>query len=551
LDFAGMEISQGYVFEGKEIAGVDCEGCFLDVLHNAMGEAVNLVVKVPARGDSHFQDLFLPGAELAGCFTCIGDVNDSIVVVVDYASGVAIHAATGQSVWVAYYDRNLAVVCSTARAAYPGAKLVVAVGARRTADYAAIKRITINAATECGALVAVPTGAQTFRQLLSLRDHAAVRDALDTAGAIPETWGDTSDEPETVPVAWPVPVHPAGLMAGLCAHVARHTALRFESILAIVLWVLSGHFLAAFQIAPILALLSLTRRCGKTSTLSAVTPLVLRPLVTSDITAAGLYHACKSKPTMLIDEADQFINRPGHPIVGVINAGHSRAASMVKRVIGGKLVSFDAFGSKLVSAIGVLPETIADRSIIVPLLRKHRHDKVDRYRSSGNDNAAALRAQIEAFSEDCAGEVSSAKPTPPDLPSDRAIDNWEPLLAVASCAGSGWLQNARQAATALTQADDEVPTVMEQFVRELAAIHRRRVTSFISSADLAAALCADPEKPWATFTNGRRIGFHDLATLMGRLKLAPIQKQVRKGENVRGYMLAELTDLFQRYALAE
>lgn len=553
LDHVGAWPKQGYVFNGDTIAGVACNGCYLDVLFDAEGNAANVVVKVLAADGATYEDLFLPTKPLAGCYSRMGKPVSGIITVSDYASGLALYASTDACVFVAFFDRNVGAVCAAGMELYGPMPLILAAGGRRAAEMGAIKQIFVGVAVQYGARIAVPSGAPDFRTLLTQQGVAAVVDAVDGAEEVSQRWTDMPEaEPIVTPIAWPARVHPGGLMSRMCAHIARYSALRFESIMTIVLWTLTTHLAEHFAIAPILALQSLTRRCGKTSTLAAIEPLVFYPEVASDITAAGLYRACnqRPRPTLMIDEADQFINRAGHPIVVVINAGHSRAASKVKRVIGGKLVSFDAFGPKLISAIGELPTTIADRSIIVTLLRKHRHDTVEKYVPADNDEATALRAQIEAFVMDHAEAAKRAKPAMPDLPNDRAVDNWRPLFAVASCAGPQWLENARVAAIALTQSDEDVPSVMEELIRDLSTIYYARAVSFISSADLVDALCKDAARPWATFTNGRRIGFHDLGSLMRRLKLSPVQKQVRKGENVKGYMLAELTDLFTRYAAA-
>jgi len=551
LDYVGAWPEQGYVFNGETIAGVACHGGYFDVLYDAQGDAVNVVVKVPTADGTGYEDLFLPTKPLAGCYSRMGKPVSGIITVSDYASGLALYAGTDQCVLVAFFDRNVDAVCAAGIALYGHMPLVLAVGSKRSTDRDAIKRIFVSVAAQHGARIAVPSGAMDFRDLLARCGVHAVVEAVEDAQEVAQRWADVPAEAIATPIAWPTRVHAGGLMSRMCAHIARHSALPFEPIMAIVLWTLATHLSAHFQFAPILALQSLTRRCGKTSTLAAIEPLVFHAEVASDITAAGLYHTCNQtpRPTLLIDEADQFINRKGHPIVVVINAGHWRVGSLVKRVIGGRVVTFDTFGPKLIAAIGELPTTIADRSIIVTLLRKHLHDKVDKYVPSENNEATVLRAQIEAFVADYTNAVSQAKPEMPDLPNDRAVDNWRPLFAVASCAGDAWLDNARLAALALTQPEDDVSNVMEEFIHDLAAIYYANPTEFLSSSELQAAMCKDGERPWATYTNGRPIGFHDLAIFMRRLKLKPIQKQVEKGKNIKGYRLAGLADVFKRYAV--
>ena len=61
-------------------------------------------------------------------------------------------------------------------------------------------------------------------------------------------------------------------------------------------------------IAPILALTSPEKRCGKSTVLALLKSLVLRRLPCSNITSASLFRAVEAwAPTLLIDEADTFL----------------------------------------------------------------------------------------------------------------------------------------------------------------------------------------------------------------------------------------------------
>ncbi len=549
--FVGVSIAQGYNSSNNkafaDIGSVDCRNCFVEKIQDAAGNTINLIFKV-ASAEGVFADLLIPNAPLAGGFSLIGEKSDDMIVTSELRSALVIHESTGHSVAVAHSVQNVPEVCRSLLAANPNMCIIVAMGVSRAGDIRGAKALMAPLVGNANIRFALPKGAPNFHQLYAGNRKSKVKLALASAITQPEGWEVPMVETEfPVVVAWPEPVHPAGLLAGLCAHIARHTSLNFVSIAALALWIAATHFVTKFHIVPIAALLSLTKRCGKTTTLAVIASLVRRPLVTSDITAAGLYHACSQDATVLADEVEQYINRPGAPLVGLFNAGQNRTASKVWRIIGGKRKSFDVHGFKALCAIGELPGTVTDRAIIVPLLRKSREEEVTHYHPTENDEAVTLRAQLEMFARQCADQVGVAKPVIPDLGSDRAVDNWSSLFAVASCAGDGWLANASEAALALTQDDDEVPTVMEEFIRDLAEVYLGRDDGgFITSAELIWELCKDPQKPWATFTNGRSIGYHDLSSLMRRLKLRPEQKR-RNGHNLKGYALGDLKYLFERY----
>lgn len=558
LQSLGISTSHGFIYQGPEIAGVDLGGCFMDAIKNIQGETVNAFFAVPSEA-GEFQYLYVPAAPLVACCTYIGVRTHQIVVTADYQSGLAIHEATGLGVAVSHYDENLPSICENIRKRHPASKIVIAAGARMPKDFSVIRTILSEASTESDVLVALPRGFLNFHRQFQMRGASAIRNSI--AGAapfVPESeaasfaLGDESDELDEevarAATAWPVAVHPASLLAAMCAHIARHAALPFNSIYAIALWTLATHFAALFRIAPILALLSLTRRCGKTSTIAAIAPLTRQPELTSDITPATLFRLCDLKVTMFLDEADQYLRRVGSPLIVILNAGHSRIASKIKRTIGGKPQTFDTFGYKTIAAIEILPTTVTDRSIVIPLMRKLVEEEVVHYAPSRNDNAVALRSQIAAFVADAKPQVKSATATAPLLNNDRAMQNWQPLMAIASCGGSKWVENAREAAIALTPSDDDVPSVLEELVRDLAVVFRKAAAPYLSSMSIVESLNANPDLPWATYRDGRALGIHDFARLMKRLKLRSTQKQVSKGTVIHVYFYADLSDLFARYS---
>ena len=94
----------------------------------------------------------------------------------------------------------------------------------------------------------------------------------------------------------------------------------------------------------------------------------------------------------------------------------------------------------------------------------------------------------------------TAAPKLPEALNDRAVDNWEPLLAIADFAGEEWGRRARIAALKLSGddvgADDSIGVDLLRDVR----------TAFGAADELAStllinALVADEERPWATFNS--------------------------------------------------
>jgi len=61
-----------------------------------------------------------------------------------------------------------------------------------------------------------------------------------------------------------------------------------------------------------------------------------------------------------------------------------------------------------------------------------------------------LRRQARRWCEDNLNILTAADPTVPETLTDRAADNWRPLLAVADRAGGAWPIRARDAALVLS-----------------------------------------------------------------------------------------------------
>ena len=99
----------------------------------------------------------------------------------------------------------------------------------------------------------------------------------------------------------------------------------------------------------------------------------------------------------------------------------------------------------MIAAIGRLPETLADRCILIRMERKTSHEQCERLKSLA---AELLQRQCARFVSDNATAIADANPAIPAL-NDRAADIWEPLLAIADLAGGQWPELAREAAVGL------------------------------------------------------------------------------------------------------
>ncbi len=253
------------------------------------------------------------------------------------------------------------------------------------------------------------------------------------------------------------------------------------------------------------------------------------------------------RPTLLIDEADTFLARSDE-LRGVLNSGHTRTSAYVLRLVGDQHEPrrFVTWGAKAIALIGDLPDTLADRAILIVMRRKLPMEAVERLRQRTHDaHFDTLARRCQRFAIDHQTAIRQAQPVLPAALHDRAQDNWEPLLAIADLAGPAWGQAARAAAVELTGLVDN-PGLGIELLRDLEALFVQRGERLFSS-EILTALIADAEAPWATYERGRPLTARQLARLLKSFGIHT-HATIRVGQKTgKGYSRAQFVEVFQRY----
>lgn len=355
---------------------------------------------------------------------------------------------------------------------------------------------------------------------------------------------------------WPKAVDGAQLLDELVATFRRFLILPTGAAEAMALWTFHAHAHDAAEVSPLLAFTSPEKRCGKTRALRLIGALTPRPLPGTNITPAAVFRAVEAyRPTLLVDEADTFL-KENDELRGILNAAHDRASAKVVRVekVGDRFVprAFSTWCPKAVAMIGELADTLADRSISIPMRRRARGEMVERFRLDRLDSLAPLRRQAMRWAADALEDLrSAADPAIPDELHDRAADNWRPLLAIADEVGCKWPSRARRAALTLAGAD--VEDAGSSAVLLLADLHQLfvgRGVDRLSSQDILAELHTMEERPWPEWSRGKPITATGLARLLKPLRIAP--GTVRDGGAVfKGYLRDWFSDAWRRYLPSE
>jgi hypothetical protein len=324
-----------------------------------------------------------------------------------------------------------------------------------------------------------------------------------------------------------------------------------HSSVAVTLWTATTHFVPAFDCAPRLVATSPEKRCGKSRLLDIVAGTCHDPLVTVNATVAAIFRSLGGDhpPTLVIDEADTIfgsrkVAEQNEDFRALLNAGHQRGRPAVRCVGPNQTpTKFSTFCMAAIAGIGRLPDTITDRGVNIAMRRRASGESVAQFRSRRDGpKLATLRDRLAVWA---ALHLEAVRAAEPEMPvEDRAADTWEPLIAVADAAGGHWPTTARGACAALatgaTEDDEDSGSLAIKLLVDIKQVFADRRATFLSSADLVAALRNVEESPW----DDHGLNARKLAQRLRHFGIKP----GRGGRNtVRGYALETFADAFGRY----
>ena len=365
---------------------------------------------------------------------------------------------------------------------------------------------------------------------------------------------------------------PAALLSDLREIIGRHVVLPEMAAEALALWVVHTYAFTLRQVTTYIGVVSPEKRCGKTTLLEVLARLANRALTAANISPSALFKVIQeTSPTLLIDEADTFLERRDE-LAGILNAGYRKDNAYVVRVTDAstawtyrradkpefgewtnerpdgrstaiKFAQYSCWCPKVMAAIGRLPDTLADRCIVITMQRKLPGEKCARLRSL---NAVELRKRCAAFVQQHHDAIANAQPEIPAALNDRAADIWEPLLAIADLAGADWPALARQAALKLSAAHNDELTLIGYFLRDIRALMLARNTDRILSRHIIANLNPRHDRAWEDFRRGREINEYWLSQRMKELGIH--SRNIRIGDLVaKGYVLEDIEAAYRRY----
>jgi hypothetical protein len=358
---------------------------------------------------------------------------------------------------------------------------------------------------------------------------------------------------------WPEAVDGGLLLTELEEVVRRHVVLPKWAAETIALWILHTYAFELRDVSTYLGVESPEKRCGKTTLLSVLSELSNRAVALANISSPAVYRSIEEKrPTLLIDEADTFL-QGNDQLRGILNSGYTRKTAFVVRVgpqkrvdgsslmVDGKavrgnesqLVRFSCWCPKVMAAIGHLPETLADRCIVIRMQRKTPGEECEKLR---NLDGSILRQKCSRFVLDNAKQVASARPAMPPELNDRAADVWEPLFALAEIAGGDWPEKARMASLGLTGLAQESSLIVV-LMKEIQNCFEVSKCDRLFSRTLVLWLVQCRNAPWA---EGIAVNEMWLSQQLRPYGIRP-RTVWMMGESAKGYLLEDFGDVFRRY----
>jgi hypothetical protein len=351
----------------------------------------------------------------------------------------------------------------------------------------------------------------------------------------------------------------AELLSAAERYIRQYVVLPPAAYLAITFWAICTHATELFDCFPYLALVSAAKRSGKTRLAEVLETLVHRPWRGTAPSPAALYRMLAQGPTLLLDEVETFNGKNKSEttqiLLAVLNAGH-RKGSTIPRCEGPKqeVRQFNVYGPKLFAAIGRLPDTLMDRSIIVHMKRRTKAQQVERFRQvRATEEAKPMHDGAAQFVKDHQKDIEKAyqRVLGEDLDylTDRDADLWTPLFAICEVIDRDRRAELKASALALSAvkaSDDVDDSYSLTLLRDIRTVWPKKQDKTpedkCETAILLEKLKALEESPWLETQMSAR----KLARMLKPFEVEPRNIQVGD-RRPKGYVYDHLKAAFDPY----
>ncbi len=359
----------------------------------------------------------------------------------------------------------------------------------------------------------------------------------------------------------PPEVNGADLLHSLETHFSRYAVLEKGLPLALSLWTIATHLFGGFDAFPYLAVTSPTKRCGKTRLGELLEGVCANPESTVEPSPAVLFRLVhEKKPTLILDEAESLSGKSdsSEALRAILNAGYRKGKKVRRNAKrnedgGFEMEEFETFCPKVITLIGNLPDTLADRCI--PIRMKRRTNEIlARFRfATVAKETAPLKTKMAEWAAANTKEVMDYY-LQNDLLflSDRDAEIWLPVFAVLNVADGSRLAELQATAKHLSGAksENEPNDLSIRLLADLRQIFAGSLngTEHATSEALLNSLKAIDESPWKDYGFGKGLSARKLAELLRPYEIRP--QNVRTGgpgKVSKAYKKDSFSDAWERY----
>ena len=364
---------------------------------------------------------------------------------------------------------------------------------------------------------------------------------------------------------WPEPVRAAELLGRITHAISYYVVMDRHLALVAALWAMHTHIAGEFGRTPRLVIHSGRVASGKTTLLSVLSCLVLRPLTICAATPKSLLHSLKRRPTLLIDDASALL-RGIAQIRPLIRNGCCREGPRLLRMNPfGLAEQVDLFTPLALALDGDIPPMLSGRALALPLEPLQYGESAGTLDAAATENLLEMRRMIARWAQDRDDAPADAAPPP-----QCKDPNWLPLLTVASEIGPEWASRTSDAMELVrgVSATSELERLLADLriiVGEIRSgqvlLHGRDGKPIgdhdrIRSIDLIEQLCILQHCRWSEYgKNGQPITPHALARILADANIRPAVMRFHTGDengpgiafNERGYLFSQFEQAFDRY----
>ncbi|MEV0035227.1 DUF3631 domain-containing protein [Streptomyces sp. NPDC050804] len=338
---------------------------------------------------------------------------------------------------------------------------------------------------------------------------------------------------------------------------------------AVTLWIAATHIQPALYFAPRLTVCGPESQCGKSRVLHVARELAHAPYITENVSPAALFRRLDRNQgdpeTVLLDEIDALFSNgkseKAEEIRSLINAGFDRNSGGVTRCEpcpggGYEDRTFNVFGMLAVCGIDMPPETIVNRSVVVPMRRRAPDEEVTPFQvQTDRIWLGEIRDDLALWLRPRIGVLANTVPNSPLA--DRPADVWQSLLIVADEAGGDWPKLARAAAVAMNAAQKRVLqennigylllAACREAFEEVGGISGEPM-NFLETERLLDLLNAPEDAPWQRWDRGDGLSGRRLSKLLSGYGIRPVRNTTG---TKRGYNRASFEDAWRRYLMSD